>query len=62
VVSLRRNANPSLRGTTLQTIQRVLEQAGVEFLSHGQPGVRLKKRGAGPGTIPGGDLNASNDE
>jgi hypothetical protein len=43
---------------------RTLESAGVEFIPEngGGAGVRLRKRGAGPGTIAGGDLNASNDE
>lgn len=31
------------RSSTVQTVQRVLEAAGVEFLNHGQPGVRLTK-------------------
>jgi transcriptional regulator with XRE-family HTH domain len=30
------------RNSTLEAIQRALEAAGVEFLNHGQPGVRLK--------------------
>lgn len=32
------------RATTVQAVQRALETAGVEFLNHGQPGVRLAKR------------------
>jgi predicted transcriptional regulator len=31
------------RAQNVQTVQRVLEEAGIEFLNHGQPGVRLKK-------------------
>jgi transcriptional regulator with XRE-family HTH domain len=29
---------------TVVTVQKALETAGVEFLNHGQPGVRLKPR------------------
>lgn len=31
------------RASNVQTVQRVLEQVGIEFLNHGQPGVRLAK-------------------
>jgi transcriptional regulator with XRE-family HTH domain len=31
------------RAQNVQTVQRVLEDVGIEFLNHGQPGVRLKK-------------------
>lgn len=31
------------RAQNVQTVQRVLEEAGIEFLNHGQPGVRLSK-------------------
>jgi transcriptional regulator with XRE-family HTH domain len=50
---------PSMTSANLAAIQRALEAAGVEFTNGGQPGVRL--RGTG-GTIPGNELNASNDE
>jgi len=30
--------------TTLRKVQTALETAGIEFLNHGEPGVRLKKR------------------
>ena len=30
------------REANVQAVQRALEAAGVEFLNHGQPGVRLK--------------------
>jgi transcriptional regulator with XRE-family HTH domain len=30
------------RAENVQRVQRALEAAGVEFLNHGQPGVRLK--------------------
>ncbi|AZO79645.1 hypothetical protein B5U98_29325 [Bosea sp. Tri-39] len=33
------------RAATVQAVQRALEAAGVDFLNHGQPGVRLAKRG-----------------
>lgn len=33
------------RAATVQAVQRALEAAGVEFLNHGQPGVRLAKKG-----------------
>lgn len=29
------------RAQNVQNVQRVLEQEGIEFLNHGQPGVRL---------------------
>lgn len=32
------------RSQTVQSVQRALEAVGVEFLNHGQPGVRLAKR------------------
>ena len=31
------------RAANVQAVQRALEAAGVEFLNHGQPGVRLRK-------------------
>lgn len=31
------------RVQNVQMVQRVLEKAGIEFLNHGQPGVRLRK-------------------
>lgn len=31
------------RAQNVQTVQRVLEAAGIEFLNHGKPGVRLAK-------------------
>ncbi len=31
------------RAANVQAVQRVLEAAGVEFLNHGRPGVRLKR-------------------
>ncbi len=31
------------RAQNVQMVQRVLEDAGIEFLNHGQPGVRLRK-------------------
>ncbi|WP_104823875.1 helix-turn-helix transcriptional regulator [Rhizobium sp. NXC24] len=31
------------RAQNVQMVQRVLEEAGIEFLNHGQPGVRLRK-------------------
>jgi transcriptional regulator with XRE-family HTH domain len=38
------NAGPIAgRSANVQTVQRVLESAGIEFLNHGQPGVRLAK-------------------
>jgi hypothetical protein len=30
------------RAQNVQAVQRVLEAAGIEFLNHGQPGVRMK--------------------
>ena len=34
------------RAATVQAVQRVLEGEGVEFLNHGQPGVRLVRPAA----------------
>ncbi len=31
------------RAQNVQAVQRALEAAGIEFLNHGQPGVRLRK-------------------
>ena len=31
------------RAANVQAVQRALERAGIEFLNHGQPGVRLRK-------------------
>jgi transcriptional regulator with XRE-family HTH domain len=44
----------------VKAVMAVLEAAGVEFTNGGEPGVKLKRRGAG--TIPAEELNASNDE
>lgn len=33
------------RAVTVQAVQRALEAEGIEFLNHGQPGVRLAKPG-----------------
>ncbi|WP_042776652.1 helix-turn-helix domain-containing protein [Sinorhizobium fredii] len=35
------------RAQNVQNVQRVLEMEGIEFLNHGQPGVRLVKSKAG---------------
>lgn len=32
------------RSVNVQAVQRALEAAGVEFLNHGEPGVKLKRR------------------
>jgi hypothetical protein len=45
---------------TVDSIQKALESAGVEFIDGDQPGVRLRK--VKPGPIPIEDLNASDDE
>ncbi|WP_347976504.1 helix-turn-helix domain-containing protein [Bosea vestrisii] len=37
---------------TIKRVQTSLEAAGVEFLNHGQPGVRLAKRTDGPRASP----------
>jgi predicted transcriptional regulator len=46
--------------STLDSIQRALEAAGVEFTNGNQPGVRLKATTSF--SIPIDKLNASNDE
>lgn len=47
---------------SVKAIQAVLEENGVEFLSHGQPGVRLKNGAAGSASIPVEELTSENDE
>lgn len=44
VVALERAGSGVLKGRldTVHAIAKALEEAGVEFLNHGQPGVRLK--------------------
>jgi transcriptional regulator with XRE-family HTH domain len=52
------------RSQNVQAVQRTLEAAGVEFLNHGQPGVRLAKRSApvpDQGKRPE-ELSAENDD
>lgn len=44
-----------------QAVQAALEACGVEFLNHGQPGVRVKN-GAGSASIAVEDLTSANDE
>jgi hypothetical protein len=48
-------------GAELQAVQAALEARGVEFLNHGQPGVRLRN-GAGAASIAVEDLTSANDE
>lgn len=33
------------RSQNVQAVQRAMETAGIEFLNHGQPGVRLRSMG-----------------
>lgn len=33
------------RSQNVQAVQRAMETAGIEFLNHGQPGVRLRSTG-----------------
>lgn len=40
----RREANLTSGYDTIRSIMDVLEAAGVEFLNHGQPGVRLARK------------------
>ncbi len=46
----------------VQAVQAALEARGVEFLNHGQPGVRLRNGADGAASIPVEDLNSANDE
>jgi transcriptional regulator with XRE-family HTH domain len=50
--------------STIETIRRALEAAGVEFTNGDAPGVKLRKGPIGDpsASIPVQDLNASNDE
>jgi predicted transcriptional regulator len=50
----------SAYASTVDSLQRALESAGVEFTNGDQPGVRLKAGTAK--SIPVDKLNASNDE
>ncbi len=52
------------RDVTLEALRRALEAGGVEFIAEngGGPGLRLKKRREGAGTIANGDLKTSGDE
>lgn len=45
---------------TIRRVQAALEARGIEFLNHGQPGVRLKATTAQ--SIPVGQLTAENDK
>jgi hypothetical protein len=45
---------------TVRNVQMVLEEFGVEFLNHDQPGVRLRKAQTAK-SIPVDKFNASND-
>ena len=51
-------------GRTLAVLQQALEAAGVQFIPEngGGAGVRLRKPNQLADTIPGAELNASNDE
>jgi transcriptional regulator with XRE-family HTH domain len=47
---------------TVSLMQKVLERAGVEFVSEGGDiGVWLRKGGKGEASIPSEELNAAND-
>jgi predicted transcriptional regulator len=51
----------SAYASTVDSLQRALEAAGVEFTNGDQPGVRLRKTETSK-SIPIDKLNASNDE
>ena len=53
-------ARPIGSGAKLEAVQAALEARGVEFLNHGQPGVRL--RNGVDGSIAVEDLTSENDE
>jgi transcriptional regulator with XRE-family HTH domain len=38
------SASISGRAQNVQAVQRALENAGIEFLNHGSPGVRLRQK------------------
>jgi hypothetical protein len=56
------------RAQNVQAVQRVLEAAGIEFLNHGQPGVRMRRLAVGdrvqcrPGVKPPEGLKLGPDE
>jgi hypothetical protein len=45
------NEGVGARTDTLGRVVAVLEKAGVEFLDHGQPGVRMRKQPTRPGGV-----------
>ncbi|VFU09240.1 helix-turn-helix domain-containing protein [Methylocella tundrae] len=47
---------------SVKAVQTALEKEGVEFLNHGQPGVRLKNGAEGSGSITVEELTSENDE
>ena len=55
-------AEPIGGGAKLQAVQAAIEARGVEFLNHGQPGVRLRNCVDGSASIAVEDLNSENDE
>jgi len=55
-------AEPVGGGAKLRAVQAALEARGVEFLNHGQPGVRLRNRADGSASIAVENLNSENDE
>ncbi len=50
------------RRQSIESVQGALESKGVEFLNHGQPGVRLRQGANGGASIAVEDLTSENDE
>ncbi len=50
------------RPQSIEAVQAALEAQGVDFLNHGQPGVRLRNGAEGSGSILVEDLTSENDE
>lgn len=47
--------------STMRTIQRILEEAGIAFTNGGEPGVKLRRRGARDEGLHPSQLTSEND-
>ncbi|WP_201842872.1 hypothetical protein [Microvirga zambiensis] len=62
IVSMEKRGSQTLTSglDKIQAVMSALEAEGIEFLNHGEPGVRLKKSRPGEGTRPD-QLTSEND-